>query len=54
MLVIKEKNPITKNKRNYTNKPEIKFENIMKLLNNDNNYKIVNNTNLIDLVTLKI
>ena len=53
MLVIKEKNPITKNKRNYTNKPEIRFENIMKLLKNEINFKIVENTHLIDLETLK-
>jgi len=53
MLVIKEKNPVANNKRNFTNKPETRFENIIKLLGDDDNYKIIENTNLIDLETLK-
>ena len=34
MFVIKESNPTQSNQRNFTNKPELRFENILEQLNN--------------------
>ncbi len=53
MLVITEKCPNFNNKRNFTNKPEVRFDNILNELKNNSNYKIIQNNKLINLDELK-
>lgn len=52
MLVIKEHNPKKTNQRNFTNKPELRFTNILEQLKNDG-YKIIENNKLISIEELK-
>jgi acetoin utilization deacetylase AcuC-like enzyme len=52
MLVIKESNPIESNQRNFTNKPELRFENILNQLTNSE-FKIVQNDKVLSTEELK-
>jgi len=52
MLVIKESNPTKSNQRNFTNKPETRFENIIQELSNSG-YKIVQNEKILTIDKLK-
>jgi acetoin utilization deacetylase AcuC-like enzyme len=52
MLVIKESNPQYKNQRNFTNKPELRFTNIVKQLEKSG-YKIIENDKLMTINELK-
>lgn len=54
MLVIKESNPSQSNQRNFTNKPELRFENILEQLDNCKcGYKIVQNDKILTIEELK-
>ena len=52
MLVIKESNPLYNNQRNFTNKPELRFINILEQLEKSG-YKIVENNKLMTIDELK-
>lgn len=45
MSVIKEKSPTTNNKRNFTNKPETRYENILNELEQNKKFYIIKENN---------